>query len=112
MLQRYYPEKDAQRIGSLFGTGFADVVFELSTGEWHGPVLSGYGLHAVYVHARGDFPIPPLADVRDQVTQDWVDDNRRKITDQYFANLLAQYNVVIEGQSADEPIEVEAAPGS
>ena len=28
MLQRYYPEKDAQRVGSLFGKGFADVVFE------------------------------------------------------------------------------------
>ena len=58
-------------------------------------------------------PTPMITQtVREQVTQDWVDDNRRKITDQYFANLLAQYNVVIEGQSADEQIEVEAAPGS
>lgn len=47
MLQSYYPEKDPQRIASLFGAGFARSVFDLSAGEWQGPVTSGYGLHAV-----------------------------------------------------------------
>ena len=112
MLQRYYPEKERQRVASLFGTGFADTVFDLSTGEWHGPVLSGYGLHAVYVHSRTDFPVPPLSEVLERVRQDWVDDNRREITDQYFASLLARYEVVVEGQAQGEPIAVEPEPGS
>ena len=98
MLQSYYPEKDEQRISSLFGGGFARSVFELEKGLWHGPVLSGYGTHLVYVDALAEFPVPPLDDVRDRVTQDWVDDNRRRITDDYFANLLAGYEVVVEGQ--------------
>ena len=97
MLQRYYPQKDRQRIASLFGKAFADAVFDLEPGRWHGPVLSGYGTHLVYVDAVTEYPIPALDDVRDRVTQDWVDDNRRTITDQYFADLLAQYDVVIEG---------------
>ena len=101
MLQRYYPQKDRQRIGSLFGHGFADSVFELEPGRWHGPVLSGYGTHVVYVDALEEFPTPPLDEVRDQVTQDWVDENRRKITDQYFTDLMAQYDVVIE--TGNEP---------
>jgi hypothetical protein len=94
MLPIYYPAKDEQRIGSLFGREFARSVFELPTGRWHGPVLSGYGTHLVYVDALAEFPIPPLADIRERVTQDWVDENRRKITDRYFAELLAKYDVV------------------
>jgi len=112
MLQRYYPAKDEQRIASLFGHGFARSVFELPTGRWHGPVLSGYGTHLVYVDTLAEFSIPPLAEIRDRVTQDWVDENRRKITDQYFADLLAQYDVVIEGQPDGEPIEAASATGS
>jgi hypothetical protein len=112
MLQRYYPQKDEQRIASLFGHGFARSVFELPAGRWHGPVLSGYGTHLVYVEALTAFPVPPLAEVRDQVTQDWVDDNRRRITDQYFTDLLAQYDVVIEGQADDEQIPDESVQGS
>jgi len=112
MLQRYYPAKDEQRIASLFGHGFARSVFELPTGRWHGPVLSGYGTHLVYVDTLAEFPIPPLAEIRDRVTQDWVDENRRKITDRYFEDLLAQYDVVIEGQPDGEPIEAASATGS
>ena len=97
MLQRYYPEKDESRIRSLFGHGFAQSVFELAPGQWHGPVLSGYGTHLVYVEAITEFPTPPLDEVRERVTQDWVDENRRRITDQYFADVLAQYDVVIDG---------------
>jgi hypothetical protein len=40
-----------------------------------------------------------------------VDDNRRKIADQYFADLLARYEVVVEGQAQGKPIAVEAEQG-
>jgi len=112
MLQRYYPEKEEQRIASLFGREFARSVFELETGRWHGPVLSGYGTHLVHVEALTEFPIPPLDEVRESVTQDWVEDNRREITESYFADLLARYDVVIEGQSDDEQVATQSAPGS
>jgi peptidyl-prolyl cis-trans isomerase C len=111
MLQRYYPEKEPQRVASLFGAGFAATVFELPIGGWHGPVLSGYGLHAVYVHDRMDFPVPPLSEVLERVRQDWVDDNRRRIVDQYFADMVARYEVVIEGAAQGAPIQVEPEQG-
>ena len=112
MLQRYYPEKEEQRIAALFGHEFARSVFGLTPGRWHGPVLSGYGTHLVYVDALVEFPIPPLDEVRDQATQDWVDDNRREITERYFADVLARYEVVIEGQPDDEPIDRQPASGA
>ena len=103
MLQRYYPQKTEQRIASLFGREFARSVFELPAGRWHGPVLSGYGTHLVYVDGLMAFPAPTLAEVEDRVRQDWVDGRREEITGQYFAQLLARYDVIVERESADAP---------
>lgn len=96
MLQAYYPEKDEQRIASLFGRPFARSLFELPPGAWHGPVLSGYGTHLVYVVDRTESPLPDLGEVRNRVTQDWIDDNREQITDRYYADLLARYEAIVE----------------
>jgi hypothetical protein len=52
MLQSYYPERTYAELSKLFGSGFVDSLEELSVGEWHGPVLCGYGVHLVYVHHR------------------------------------------------------------
>jgi hypothetical protein len=99
MLQYYYPEKTEERIASLFGHEFARSVFELEPGRWHGPVLSGYGTHLVFVEARREFPIPDLAEVKERVAQDWVDEKRGEITEQYFAGILDKYEVVVEEKS-------------
>jgi hypothetical protein len=101
MLQRYYPQKTEQRIASLFGREFARSVFELEPGQWHGPILSGYGTHLVYVDGRREFPTPTLAEVEERVRQDWVDERRKEITEQYFDQLLARYEVIVEPESAD-----------
>ncbi len=47
------------------------------------------------------------AEVLERVRQDWVDDNRRRIVDQYFADMMARYEVVIEGPARGEQVEVE-----
>jgi peptidyl-prolyl cis-trans isomerase C len=99
MLQRYYPEKPEARIGSLFGHEFARSVFELEAGRWHGPVLSGYGTHLVYVENLREFPVPDLGLVKERVTQDWVDEKRAEITEDYFAAIIDKYEVVIERES-------------
>ena len=105
MLQSYYPERTEQRIAGLFGGGFARSVFELQPGVWHGPVLSGYGTHLVYVEALDQFPDPELSDVKDRVVQDWTDQTRTEITEQYFDDLLARYEVVVERESPEGTVE-------
>ena len=109
MLQRYYPEKTEQRIQSLFGSGFKNSILELPEGQWHGPVLSGYGTHLVYINARVEFPVPAFSEVKDRVTQDWVEEKRREITDQYFANILARYDVIVEREPTDGQVEALSA---
>ena len=70
MLPNYYPEKDPLEIRKYFGNGFAESLVELSPGQWHGPVLSGYGVHLVFVSTISEPPAPVFEELRERVFQD------------------------------------------
>lgn len=108
MLQRYYPGKTQLDISKQFGQGFTESVFELSQREWHGPVLSGYGVHLVYVHHLDDSAIPEFTAVQERVKQDWLDKKRREFQDTYVNEVLASYEVVFEDsppEARDQRVE-------
>ena len=109
MLQSYYPERSEAELLKLFGSGFARSVFELAPQQWHGPVLSGYGTHLVYVH---DHQVPEpsaFVDVEEQVRQDWESDKREELNAQFIESMIARYEVIIEddpsGEKAKNPKE-------
>ncbi len=102
MLQGYYPERSQGEVAKLFGQGFATPLFDLPVGKWHGPVLSGYGVHLVYVHARSQTPLPELQQVKAGVLQDLQDERRQAFNEEQYAALLARYNVVIEDAEEEE----------
>ena len=96
MLQSYYPERSKAELAKLFGRGFAGPVFKLEPQKWHGPVLSGYGTHLVYVHDRQEAQPPVFADVKEQVRQQWESDKREQLNEQFVASIVARYDVTIE----------------
>lgn len=102
-LQKYYPERSQSEIARLFGSGFADSIVDLPVETWNGPILSGYGVHLVYIHDRQAAVPPALDDVRNKVLQDWKDDKRRELSDRYITNLLAQYDVKVEEVARQDP---------
>ena len=102
MLQNYYPEKDPIEIQKNFGSGFTESLVGLSPGQWHGPVLSGYGVHLVYVSNVSEPPAPVFADARERVMQDWKTERGEELNEKFYANLRDRYTVVIE-----EPAEVD-----
>ena len=99
MLQSYYPERSQDELAKLFGGEFAQSVFALEPERWHGPVLSGYGVHLVYLHQRQDAPAPTFSLVEDRVRQDWEEEKRRDLNEQFVAGLLDRYTVIIEEQT-------------
>jgi len=101
MLQNYYPEKDQTEIQKDFGSGFAASLVQLSLKQWHGPVLSGYGVHLVYVSNNSKPPAPVFAEVRERVTQDWKTEKGEELNEQFYANLRDQYTIVIEKPAED-----------
>jgi peptidyl-prolyl cis-trans isomerase C len=96
MLQNYYPNRTELEIRKSFGTGFTESIFKLDVGIWHGPVLSGYGTHLVYVHSHQKSEIPALPDVREQVKTEWLADMQKKLNDGYIEGLMARYEIVFE----------------
>jgi hypothetical protein len=111
MLQLYYPERTEAEISKLFGGGFARSLGDLSLGAWQDPVLSGYGVHLVYVHAKETFPDPAFANVRDRVAEDWMEAKREELNDEYRERLLEKYTVVIEDDAtSDTVVQGESSP--
>ena len=104
MLQNYYPEKEQAEIQKLFGSGFAESLVELSVGQWHGPVLSGYGVHLVYVDNVSEPPAPVFAEVRERVMQDWKTEKSEELNENFYANLRDRYTVVIEELKEEDKV--------
>jgi peptidyl-prolyl cis-trans isomerase C len=96
MLQSYYPKKDPLEIQKLFGSGFTASLVDLSPGQWHGPVLSGYGTHLVYVSNIREPSPPVFAELRERVVVDWTTDRSEELNEQFYANLRDSYTIVIE----------------
>lgn len=101
MLQTYYPERSEAELARLFGAEFARSVFGLEPERWHGPVLSGYGVHLVYVHLRQTAPPPEFAQVEESVRQDWEDEKRAELNKQFIDGVLARYEVIVEDGTPD-----------
>lgn len=110
MLQSYYPNKDAVEIQKNFGGGFMKSLAELSPGQWHGPILSGYGVHLVFVSHVHEPPAPVFADVRERVEQDWRSDRSEELNEEFYVNLRDRYAVVVDLPASDELLPLTKEP--
>lgn len=96
MLQNYYPNRSETEIRKLFGSGFTETVFELEPEVWHGPVLSGYGTHLVYIHNHQKGELPSFEEVREQIKVDWMADMQIKLNMRYIEGLMERYTIVYD----------------
>lgn len=98
MMGQFYGEQSAKDVEAVFGPEFARAVFDVALGAgWHGPIASAHGWHLVRVEARTAPRLPALAEVADQLRQDWFYQQRRQANEAIFKQLLSRYEVVIEG---------------
>lgn len=82
-------------VARVFGADFADTVFALAPGRWHGPVVSGFGLHLVYVLDRSDGTLPDLDGVRPLVEREILNARRIAQLDAMYDRLLERYAVTV-----------------
>ena len=59
-------------------------------------MLSGYGVHWVFVDTRSQAIVPDFESVRERVAEDVGGERREKFNEDYYASLRARYEVVIE----------------
>jgi len=124
LLQSHFPEVSEKYIRRQMGSGFAEKVMQLEPDAWHGPVLSGFGSHLVYVHKFEEAEPPELASVRDSVLSEWKRAQTENFNEEFLEDLKSRYDIVIEasdvfvdqvlqGAGTDGKVEIpDGAPAS
>jgi peptidyl-prolyl cis-trans isomerase C len=97
MLQNYYPEYSAAELAREFGSRFADAIEQLEPGQWQAPILSGYGVHVVFVRERLLPEEPVFADVETEVREDWIAVTTAELYEQFESGLVERYDVQVDG---------------
>ena len=82
-------------VANQFGRDFAARLVDLAPGdEWQGPVRSGYGWHIVLLAGRKDGGVPPLEEIRDQLTSDLMAERLAARREVALGELLDQYRIL------------------
>jgi hypothetical protein len=89
----------------LFGENFEKQLASVETGNWAGPLESSYGLHLVRVDDRAPGTAPPLANVREAVLRDLLNERHKQELDAQYAKLRSRYTIVIEPPQATKAAE-------
>jgi len=108
MLPYSFESLPARDVDRQFGTGFAVQLSELPTGEWTGPVRSGFGVHFVFIEERIESRVPDLDEVRDAVERDLVAQRRRGANEKIYQRLRDRYTITIEESEGEEPEGAES----
>ena len=96
MLQGEFYNAPFREIQRQMGQEFADSAMQLEVGHWHGPVLSGYGIHLVYISDHSIAGEPLLEDVRDKVRTEYLHEQTQKFNAEYLEVLRTRYTIVSE----------------
>ena len=101
MLPPIYVHRGTDEIARDFGPSFAQQLGELDSGQWRGPITSGYGLHLVYINSRERARLPPLDQVRGRVVSDWRVDQRQAADERIYEHLRSRYEVTLPAELTD-----------
>jgi hypothetical protein len=96
MLPASLPLSSSSEIARVFGKEFAAATAELATGQWSGPVESGFGLHLVFVESREEGRDPLLEEVRDALRDDWQSDARAAANEAFYQRLRERYQISVD----------------
>ena len=96
MFQDHYSDSTSDQVASVFGTKFAEELFELRPGKWQGPVESGLGWHLVWVDSITPGRTPEFEEVDiSEIKSQWLTAQRAETKRQLFAAMRARYEIVL-----------------
>ena len=90
----YYGDRSAEDTAKLFGSNFAREVAGLKTGQWQGPVESGYGWHVVFVDTSVPSRVPAFEEIEPEIKAEWIEEQRAQAKRTAYEAMRARYQVV------------------
>ena len=100
-LPHRYVGKRGFELASTFGGDFAATLRDLEPGKWQGPVLSGYGLHLVFIEEFAPGRPLTLDEARRELRRDWDNEQRILAIDRLYEVLRATYTITFEPMSPE-----------
>jgi hypothetical protein len=97
---RQVDKREAEFAGT-FGRQFADALRDLEPGKWQGPILSGFGLHLVYIEELLPGRALTFEEAERDVRRDWDNERRVEAIDKLYEELRLQYTITVEPMSLD-----------
>ena len=98
---RYVSKRESELAGTL-GRVFADGLRDLEPGKWQGPILSGYGLHLVYIEDFRPGRALTLDEARREIRRDWDNEQRVKAIGRLYEELRASYTITVEPMTVED----------
>jgi len=96
MIEPVFKDEPLREVVRALGPVFAAKLLELPTGDWTGPVVSGFGLHLVFIEKRTDGNVAELKDVRLAVAREWESARRREMREGLYQELRKNYVITVE----------------
>lgn len=93
------------RIAARLGPAFADALTDAQPDRWIGPVESAFGPHLVWIERRIESRIPPFAEIRSRVLDDWLENRTREALREEIQRLRR----AVEVRFVDDPKATEAS---
>lgn len=91
--QPYYGDRNAEEVEEVFGSNFAEALFELKPRAWQGPIESGFGWHLVWIDAITPGRIPSFEEVEPQVESAFRLEQRKETQQKYYEAVQARYEI-------------------
>ena len=95
MFQDYYADRTPEQVAGIFGSQFAEALFQLAPGAWQGPDESGLGWHLVWVTSSVPGRVPAFEEIAEAVRAAWTDEQRAEARRRAFDAMAARYQIVL-----------------
>jgi peptidyl-prolyl cis-trans isomerase C len=95
MFQDNYADRLPEQVAGVFGTKFAEALFELKPGAWRGPIESGFGWHLIWIDSMTPARVPAFEEVEPMVKSEWITEQRAESKREMFEAMRARYEIVL-----------------
>jgi hypothetical protein len=102
LLPYHFTAQRKSEIAGMFGTAFAEQAFALPVNNWQGPVTSEYGVHLIHISSRTEARLPPLAEIREQVSREWRTKKQHEANEIFYQSLYQRYEIILDDDVAKD----------
>ena len=96
MIEHSFKNETESEIERTLGSQFLKSLRNTPQGSWHGPIVSGFGLHLVHISERIDGELPELPEIRDIVIREWTAVMRKETNEAFYQSLRKRYKITVE----------------